>query len=91
MSGPIRVGDLVMVIKSCCRQNVRAPIFVVADLDYQTDDGETCRYCGAAAPNERAAADHSHGRFFVYPLSWLKRIPPLDELESEKHKEELTA
>ena len=31
------------------------------------------------------------GRFFVYPMETLKRIPPFPELADEKHDEEITA
>lgn len=96
MSEPINVGDLVMYTRSCCiayRDNTH--IFRVGTIHkpwWHTFLGVsasrvTCSACGATLPDEMYAAEH-HKQPGA-PLSWLKRIPPLGELEGEQRREEL--
>lgn len=87
MSEPIKVGDLVMVVRVCCTAYMdgAGPIFRVHKI-HGVGRGSTCAYCGAMLPNTDRATE---GALVGVPLPWLKRIPPLSELESEKHKEDL--
>ena len=86
---PISVGDLVMFTHSCCdgfRDGVT--IFVVAAID-QLPPKVRCRLCYCKLPDE-ARASTAIGEPGA-PLSWLKRIPPPSELESENRDVEITA
>jgi hypothetical protein len=90
MSEPIKVGDLVMYTRSCCmgfRDGIN--IFRVAAFQSPSYSPRySCACCKADLPIEAyaaQAADESGA-----PLSWLKRIPPLSELEGEKRDEKLT-
>lgn len=87
MSQNIKVGDLVMVVRSSCEHEERflGSVFVVPKLIY---DCSTCRTCGHYNDTQWHAAspdDLSTG----YPITHLKRIPPLSELEGEKDFAEL--
>lgn len=78
MSEPIKVGDLVMVVRDCCGKYL-GEIFTAQDLPSRADHA-FCDFC---------KLDHSAPFFANYggshrgarPLPWLKRIPPLSELE----------
>lgn len=88
MDKPISVGDLVVFVRSCCdgfRDGVT--IFRVTHI-MPTRSAPRCSRCYGPLPVDRYAADAPHGGA---PLQWLKRIPPLDELESEKREEEIPA
>lgn len=82
---PISVGDLVVVVRGtrCC--GVAGNIGLVYRVALIRPEAHWhCTYCRS---HEReplvAAASHING----YQLSRLKRIPPLDELESERTDE----
>ena len=91
MSEPIKVGDLVQVIKqaSCgCHEHL-GHVFVVEEVLPAWADGYCTKCRRTIIPSgEMVAAWPDWG---YTELSRLKRIPPLSELESEKNKEELTA
>lgn len=80
---PISVGDLVMVVRwphGCI--NPVIPLgkpFVVAQ--FRVSSGK-CAKCGRFIhnPGRRSALGATSDGAGI-PLSWLKRIPPLDELE----------
>lgn len=90
---PISVGDLVMMVRGheCVLARAGGRPFVVTALVHPWGGGWHCGIChkDSAGPNEIGAA--GLGRGDGIPISWLKRIPPLDELESEKRDEEITA
>ena len=91
---PIQVGDLVVMVRGHeCGMKIASGIpFVVTALLRPIGGGWHCDHCNtdSAGPNEVAAEGFSKkGRGL--PLSWLKRIPPLDELEFEQRKEEIEA
>lgn len=89
MDKPISVGDLVVVVRSCCDRFMEGvTIFKVAVMR-QTRPADLCTYCSRALPNGTYAADNP--QYSGAPVGWLKRIPPLDELEGEKRDEEITA
>lgn len=80
MSKPIGIGDTVIVVRwphEHGPDRIGEP-FVVAHIRF----GVKCSVCNelflqrAASPAERPG--------FGIPLSWLKRIPPLEELEGQR-------
>lgn len=90
MSEPIKVGDLVMVVRLCCVKYMDGdgPIFTVAKI-HDIGRGSICTHCKSDLPDTARAA--SVAAFVGVPLPWLKRIPPLSELGDVEHKEELPA
>ena len=81
---PIAVGDLVVFVRSCCigfRNG--ASIFRVAEII--TLQGAICEFCNRRLPSE-SYASISVGDFGA-PFSWLKRIPPLSDLEGVRTEE----
>lgn len=76
---PIEVGDLVQVVRTCCHQHGRfGKIFTVASIlksvtsecnRGHTTFGDVCRW-------------DDRDETVYLPMQWLKRIPPLSELES---------
>ena len=88
MSEPIKVGDLVMVVRpaSCCGHARRMGFaFVITRIH----NGSECATCRIEHPGMAVAIGEGMARGVRVPR--LKRIPPLSELEGEKNKEELTA
>ncbi len=73
---PIQVGDLVQVIKwPCCGKYVG---YIRRVEGFTTLAKASCSIC--LTPGPLANADLSaQGRA---PIEWLKRIPPIEELES---------
>ena len=89
MSEPIKVGDLVVVVYSCCNHKLGS----VGQVEsfYQGGFGEKLlcdKCCRNVTPRDSMTAQVGE---HYWPLSWLKRIPPLSELEGEQREEELTA
>lgn len=82
MSEPIKVGDLVQVVYVCCDKTWLNNIFQVSVIDIGKC---SCVTCGKQTLREACASGMS---IFVIPTSWLKRIPPLSELESTETNEE---
>jgi hypothetical protein len=93
MSEPIKAGDLVVVVHDCCGHWL-GKVFTVRNVGRESDLLE-CGVCAFKSENYSDLAFNAHwsrkGQVWCAPTSWLKRIPPLSELEGEKHKEELTA
>ena len=86
--GPIQKGDLVMVVKptTCCNNSRKIGfIYRVSGIRTTTP---TCDYCKTKSSSVTCADEDAYGGF---RLTRLKRIPPLAELESTEHKEELLA
>lgn len=87
MSEPIKVGDLVQIVRptTCCGdENATGLVFVVQAISV-TD--WWCE-CGASG-DDCVHAMHQDGE--CVELSRLKRIPPLSELDDVKQDEEITA
>lgn len=91
MSDPIKAGDLVMVVKCHCELTAGAlgTVFVVTKV-------KTVRvhcHCGAVLVDTPAAynGQMNYGLPAAEPLHYLKRIPPIEELDDVKQDEELTA
>ena len=90
MSERIAVGDLVQVVRWPCCGRYLGEIHGVFGFG-TLDATYACNGCNAkrdVSPAARIGDAKSSG---LVPLEWLKRIPPLSELEGEKNKEELTA
>lgn len=98
MSEPIKPGDLVVVLRvspsasgcGCTYAEDIGKVFRVRRV-YCCD--AECFKCGALIPPLWMAEERldERGLPVTYPFSRLKRIPPLEELEGENRKEELTA
>lgn len=84
MSEPISVGDLVVIVRSCCGRLV-GRIFIVGEIEFQRT---RCHKCGWSGGEMHGSLNQN---WWGVPLSWLRRIPPLSELEGEKRDEEITA
>ena len=88
MSEPIKVGDLVQVVRPsiCCKSNYGlGDIFKVTDAFPRKSD---CAMCGAS-PFVMLLDGHHSGLFC--DSRRVKLIPPLEELDDVKRDEEITA
>lgn len=90
MSEPIKAGDLVEVIATsgCAHIDYRGYYKRVERIIPAME--LVCEECNASIGR------HVHAEFTDeypahLPLSWLRRVPPLEELEGEKQDEEITA
>lgn len=87
MSEPIKVGDLVVMVRACCSQRAEdrsgffGKPFTVADI---RTPFVLCPNCGWETTAPKAYAAHNKGGVMV---AWLKRIPPLSELEGDSISE----
>lgn len=79
---PIQVGDLVCVVKVHCDKQWLNHVFQVTGI---TRAIRKCYVCGHQEEMDTATG-LSH---FYMPLAWLRRIPPLSELEGERTEEKL--
>lgn len=88
MSEPIKAGDLVYCAKTCCEaQRVKHLGKIRRVLRVEPGDTE-CQHCGAADTGLHGfSATSKHGS----PVWWLRRIPPIEELDDVKQDEEITA
>ena len=94
MSEPIKVGDLVVVVRygvSCPRgcnkgTDTLGRIFSVRSVEYMP-----LLCVGCDAPKGWATAAVAESGEQVYRVERLKRIPPLSELDDVKQDEEITA
>lgn len=88
MSKPISIGDLVVVLRG--HQCGIGKMGTVVEIFRHHHDG-TCKDCGARLPkvNGGLVARLDIDRRFA--ITRLKRIPPLDEMESAKRDEGITA
>lgn len=85
----IQVGDLVVVVRG--HDCALGFTFRVASFCQQTGGGWTCPRCRARdlAPEALTAATWRYQGGGGFPTGWLKRIPPLDELEGERTDEQI--
>jgi hypothetical protein len=88
MSEPIKVGDLVMVIRwphehsaPCARVGM---VGIVSVIDGQTH----CHICGKVFNERSATLGPMSG---LIPISWMVKIDPPAEPERVETREELTA
>lgn len=93
MSEPIKVGDLVQVVRSCCAKRVHPTVFVVGKIiadDFHKWGQAFCLDCGTLMPSVAFAHPRDDVKV-AQPITWLKRIPPLSELGDVETKEEQPA
>lgn len=88
MSEPIKVGDLVMVMRNHCNDHAVGTIFQVRSL--LGDQFTYCPRCGSKGHFGELAELEFSGFHNRMPLSWLKRIPPLEELQTYRQTDETT-
>ena len=88
MSEPINVGDLAVIVKPlpCGCSASLGLIFLVERIERCETYGY-CVYCKQKT-FPAGVCVVAHGDFYT-EVSRVKRIPPLDELESAKQKEDL--
>ena len=84
----IKVGDLVMQIHDCCE--TRGGIGIPGVVDRIWESRMRCPCCMQERFTTVAHLDCDPPNQ-VADISWLRRIPPLSELESTEHKEEQPA
>lgn len=95
MSEPIKVGDLVVAVRGCpgCgfRLGMHFQVSRIRTPRAEKLGGFMCQVCGwlKVAPDEPCAEGYDANG--ALPIAWLKRIPPLEELEGEKRREEIEA
>ena len=77
MSEPIKVGDLVVVVRAHCKGSEKYLGEMHRVSGFGDSNGE-CAFCNASNLHPRVA-DFEDGRWL--PLFMLKRIPPLDDLK----------
>lgn len=78
----IRVGDLVIVVRSRCCPNLIGTVYRVTEINDDKREQE-CSECGAVTPPGRTYEDNDNS----YYGDELKRIPPLELLEAEPGQE----
>ena len=81
---PIQVGDLVVVVNTCCPPaTANGDIFRVGAL---FDTKTMCQICGHRNHGLHAGLRQTSSGV---PVPWLKRIPPLEELEGERTQKDM--
>ena len=89
MDKPIQVGDLVMLVRWPHEHYPLIPQDVQLGGVYTVTKIDSPAWCSRCREEFGAGGMMDNG--YGAPLAWLKRIPPLPELESEKRDEEITA
>lgn len=94
MDKQISIGDLVVAVRGheCLLERVGGIPFTVTGFLNPKGGGWTCTYCEmrSAGPNEvgvlgvRPDRKVTRNSAPIIPISFLKRIPPLGDLEGEK-------
>lgn len=89
MSETIKAGDLVVVTKMCCHMQERWLGFTFTAIPFSPEYEGFSKCCGRhfSGPYWTDVVDVGGG----WSAWYLKRIPPLEELESEKRVEEIHA
>ena len=85
MSDKIEVGDLVVVVRWPCCKEWLGKIFRVGRINQEPPT--FCTKCKALHGSVYAAIERSDT--FASPITWLRKIPPLAELESVERETEL--
>ena len=84
----IKVGDLAVILRGCCRHKFAGAIGTVEAIK-QIPSGINNGGCGHAFKSYVGAHVAGTPDYLWPPLEWLKRIPPLEELEGERTEETL--
>lgn len=85
VSVPIQAGDLVQVVRGCCGRYVGIPRRVAS---FRQADSK-CPKCGYEMYGFTKAVFENCEMPRGAPLHWLRRIPPLSELEGQRTEESL--
>lgn len=88
MSRPIAVGDLVQIIKWPCCGRYLGEVHTVFAFG-NVDSTFRCNVCNAKRETAPSALIGDHKSKGMVVLAWLKRIPPMGELEGERTEESL--
>lgn len=92
MNKRIEVGDLVVIVRGhdCILRCWAGVPFRVEEIRQPVSGGWRCSMCGRdlMGPNEPSAGPFHRG---YVPISWLKRIPPLTDLERQDEREKVSA
>lgn len=86
----IRVGDLVMIVRTCCGSWVGAP-FRVNELRHANGVARCNKCFMAISPSELIAFEGHGPTYHGAPISWLKRLDPDALNDDVPTHEELTA
>ena len=86
MTRPIQVGDLVWVLHGCCSDNKIGHILTVIEIYLGSAH---CYDCDKDFTGPIGILGKRGYARWGRPLSWLKRIPPLDELEHDEIVDEV--
>lgn len=87
MSEKIAVGDLVVVVRQDCCTKYLGRVFRVMTMDKTP---LKCYGCGTMhAISVIAGSNLTNGNLCWAPASWLRKIPPLSELEGQHTQETL--
>lgn len=86
---PIQVGDLVAVVKSCCPRVAMPSVFKVGQIG-TFGFKVPCPFC-LSEIDESIPIAQIDGEAKGRPIAWLKRIPPLEELEGVKTADKVPA
>lgn len=92
---PITVGDLVRVVKNHgCTSDPHRGIGKVAVVErIEVAYAYHCVGCDRVLHelNGQALIYARCDRWGFYPMAWVRRIPPLEELEGERDEDDVTA
>lgn len=78
----IGVGDTVRIVHWPCCGACLGRIFVVERFEREQPGGARCGSCNAFHAGYEVLALYSRGR--AAPLPWVRKIPPLAELERQE-------
>jgi len=84
---PISVGDLVMVVRG--HECHKGEVYTVHGIEPATAIPWKCKRCKEVVKVGEYTFVDVTGRSEGFPDSWLRRIPPLTELEGERTEEKL--
>jgi hypothetical protein len=88
VSEPIKVGDLVILIRTCgCKSKNDVTGYISQVTEIRHAD-RPCQCCGKIWPTDVVFPIGQWGDANV-PFSWVKRIPPLSELEGQPTQEDI--
>ena len=87
---PIAVGDLVQVVRwPCCGASL-GRVATVTQIGRRVTIEHGCTTCSTTKTATGASAPAVQvGHELLWPLAWIKRIPPLSELEGVKTQEDI--
>lgn len=88
MDETIRKGDLFRIIHAHCDASAKCIGRFYVASDVTTTGTGICKLCGKPAGLPPTVAIVEFGSGGRWPMPWVKKVPPLDELEGQKTQEE---